>query len=159
MEEVTTLSLSEVHEATDAAQARSEVLIDGNSTGIIIPGKVLEAAIKIESRRYLLFVTDEVIFEEMLIILVLDSSQGMIEKLTIGGAYSSGHFEDLTVSPRSVSFRFIGDATWIVKVSSIPTFKLPFSDPPSVSRPMTLRKYIDISAKPASARANRDELI
>ncbi len=154
MEEVTTLLLSEVSEATDTTQARSEVLIGGNSTGIIIPGKVLEAAIKIDSRRYLLFVTDDVIFEEMLTILLLDSSQGIVEKLTIGGAYSSGHFEDLRVSPRSASFRFIGDTTWTVKVSPSPTFKLPFSDPRGVSRPMGLRKYIDISATPAPARAD-----
>lgn len=154
MEEVTTLLLSEVSEATETTQARSEVLIGGNSTGIIIPGKVLEAAIKIDSRRYLLFVTDDVIFEEMLTILLLDSSQGIVEKLTIGGAYSSGHFEDLRVSPRSASFRFIGDTTWTVKVSPSPTFKLPFSDPRGVSRPMGLRKCIDISATPAPARAD-----
>ncbi len=154
MEEVTTLSLSEVSGATDTTQARSEVLIGGNSTGIIIPGKVLEAAIKIDSRRYLLFVTDDVIFEEMLTILLLDSSEGIVEKLIIGGAYSSGHFGALKVSPHSASFRFIGDTTWTVKVSASPAFKLPFSDPRGVSRPMGLRKYIDISAAPAPARAD-----
>lgn len=154
MEEVTTLSLSEVSEATDTTQARSEVLIGGNSTGIIIPGKVLEAAIKVDARRYLLFVTDDVIFEEMLTLLLLDLSQGVIEELTIGGAYTSGHFEDLRVLPRSASFRFIGDTTWTVKVSTSPTFKLPFSDPRGVSRPAGLRKYIDISATPAPARAD-----
>ncbi|WP_313825797.1 hypothetical protein [Leclercia sp.] len=154
MEEFTTLLLSEVSEATDTTQARSEVLIGGKSTGIIIPGKVLEAAIKIDPRRYLLFVTDDVMFEEMLTILLLDSFQGIVEKLTIGGAYSSGHFEDLRVSPRSASFRFIGDTTWTIKVSSSPTFKLPFSDPKGVSRSMGLRKYINISASPAPAKAD-----
>lgn len=154
MEEVTTLSLSEVNEATDTAQARSEVLIGGISTRIIIPGKVLEGSIKVDARRYLLFVTDDVIFEEMLTILLLDLSQGVVEALTIGGAYTSGHFEDLKVSPRSASFSFIGDTTWIVKVSASPTFKLPFSDPPGVSRPMGLRKYIDISANPTPAKVD-----
>jgi len=154
MEEVTTLSLSEVNEATDTARTQSEVLIDGNSTGIIIPGKVLEATIKVDAHRYLLFVTDDVIFEEMLTILLLDLSEGVVEKLTIGGAYTSGHFEDLEVSPRSLSFRFIGDTTWTVKVSGSPTLKLPFSDPRGVSRPAGLRKYIDISADPAPAKAD-----
>lgn len=154
MEEVTTLSLSEVNKATDTAQARSEVLIDGRLTGITIPGKVLEAAIKVDARRYLLFVTDDVIFEEMLTILLLDLSQGLVEELTIGGAYTSGHFEDLKVSPRSASFSFIGDTTWTVKVSKSPTLKLPFSDPRGVSRPAGLRKYIDISANLAPARAD-----
>lgn len=154
MEVVTTLSLSEVSEATDTTQARAEVLIDGISTGIIIPGKVLEAAVKIDARRYLLFVTDDVIFEEMLTLLLLDLSQGIVDELTIGSAYTSGYFEALTVSPCSASFRFIGDTTWTVKVSLSPTLKLPFSDPRGVSRPMGLRKYIDISANPPPARAN-----
>jgi len=154
MEEVTTLSLSEVNEATDTAQARSEVLIDGISTRIIIPGKVLEGAIIIDERRYLLFITDDVLFEEMLTLLLLDLSQGILEKLTIGGIYTSGHFEALKVSPHSASFRFIGDTTWTVKVSASPTFKLPFSDPPGVSRTMGLRKYIDINANPAPAKAD-----
>jgi len=154
MEEVITLSLSEVNEATDTTQARAEVLIDGISTGIIIPGKVLEAAVKIDARHYLLFITDGVTFEEMLTLLLLDLSQGIVEELTIGRAYTSGYFEALTVSPCSASFRFIGDTAWTVKVSLSPTLKLPFSDPQGVSRPMGWRKYIDISANPAPARAD-----
>lgn len=156
MEEVTTLSLSAVNEATDITQPRSKVLIDGNSTGITVPGKVLEAAVKVDARRYLLFVTDDVIFEEMLTILLLDLFQGVVEELTIGGAYTSGHFGDLEVLPHSASFSFsfIGDTTWTVKVSASPTFKLPFSDPRGVSRPVALRKYIDISANPAPARVD-----
>lgn len=152
MEQVTTLSLSEVSEATDTNQARSEVLMGSKSTGIIIPGKVLEAAIRVDERHYLLFMTDDVIFEEMLTILLLDLSQGTVDELTIGGAYTSGHFKDLKVSPHSASFHFIGDTTWTVKVSTAPTLRLPLSDPPGVNRPMGLRKYIDISANPAPAR-------
>lgn len=154
MEEVTTLSLSEVNEASDTAQARSEVLIEGKPTGIVVPGKVLEAAIKVDAHRYLLFVTDDVIFEEMLTLLLLDISQGVIEELTIGDAYTSGHFEALKVSPRSVSFRFIGDTTWTVKVSASPALKLPFSDPRGVSRPMRLRKNIDIFPNPTPAKVD-----
>ena len=90
----------------------------------------------------------------MLTILLLDISQGVVEKLTIGGAYTSGHFGDLEVLPHSASFSFIGDTTWTVKVSTSPTFKLLFSDPRGVSRPVALRKYIDISANPAPAKAN-----
>lgn len=83
--------------------------------------------------------------------MLFDLSQGVVEKLTIGGAYTSGHFKGLKIFPRSATFHFIGDTTWTVKVSASPTFKLPFSDPRGVSRPMGLRKYIDISATPAPA--------
>lgn len=154
MEKVTSLSLSEVSEATSTTLARSEVLIEGHPTGIIIPERVLEAAIKIDACRYLLFVADDVIYVEILTILLLDLSQGIIDKLTIGGAYASGYFEALTVTPRFASFRFMGDIIWTIKVSASPTFRLPFSDPRGVSRPMGLRKYIDIFANPAPARVS-----
>lgn len=136
------------------AQPQAAIFFEGNPTGFIIHGLVLEAAIRVGAHRYLLFVTDDVIFEEMLTLLLLDLSQGVVEKLTIGGAYTSGHFEDLKVSPHSASFSFIGDTTWTVKVSESPTLKLPFSDPRGVSRPMGFKKYIDISADPAPARAD-----
>ncbi|MGE9552274.1 hypothetical protein ACQPT2_13870 [Erwinia amylovora] len=154
MEEVTTVALTEVIGATDTTQAQSEVLIESHPTGIIIPGKVLEAAIKVDAHRYLLFVTDDVIFEEALTVLLIELSQGIVEKLVIGGAYASGRFKGLTVSPDSVSFSFIGDTTWTVKVPKLPMLKIPFSDPRGVSRPVGLRKYIDISANPAPARAD-----
>lgn len=88
----------------------------------------------------------------MLTLLLLDISQGVIEELTIGDAYTSGHFEALKVSPRSVSFRFIGDTTWTVKVSASPALKLPFSDPRGVSRPMRLRKTLIYSLTPRQPR-------
>jgi len=154
MEQVTTLSLVEVSEATDTARARSEVLIENRATGVIIPGKVLEAAIKVDADRYLLFVTDDIVFEEALTILLIDCSHGVLEKVVIGGAYTSGYFEGLSVSSNSVSFRFIGDTNWTVRVSESPMIKLPFSDPRGVKRPIGLRKYIDISANPAPARAD-----
>jgi hypothetical protein len=153
MEKITTLSLMEVSEGADTRQAQSEVLIEGHPTGIIIPGKMLEAALRVDLNRYLLFVTDDVIFEEMLTILLLDLSQGVKEALTIGGAYQSGHFENLKVSPHSASFSFIGDTIWTVKVSDSPTLKLPLSDPRGVSRSRGLRKYIDISVLLASVRS------
>ncbi|WP_158782675.1 hypothetical protein [Pantoea sp. BAV 3049] len=154
MKEVTTVALTEVTEATNTSQAESEVLIESHPTGIIIPGKVLEAATIVDAYRYLLFVTDDIIFEETLTVLLIELPQGIVEKLVIGGVYASGHFEGLTVSPHSVRFSFIGDTIWTIKVPESPMFKLPFSAPRGVSRPMGLRKYIDISANTFPARAD-----
>jgi len=145
MKVVTSLTLSQVSEATDTSQACSEVLMSGKSTGITIEGKILEAAIQVDGHRYLLFVTDDVIFEELLTILLFDSAQGIVDAITIGHAYASGYLENLEVSADSVKFTFIGNLTWTVKVLTSPTLKLPFSDPPGVSRPLKLIKHIDIS--------------
>jgi len=148
MKVVTTLSLSQVSEETDTAQPCSEVLMDGKSTWVTIQGKVLEAAIQVDEHRYLLFVTDGVIFEELLTVLLFDTSRGVIDKIIIGGAYTTGHFENLKVFPRSVSFYFTGDTAWTIKVLASATIKLPFTDPRGVSRPLGLRKYIDITRSP-----------
>ena len=148
MQLVTTLSLSQVREETETVQAYCDVLINGKSTGITIPGKVLEAAIRVDGHRYLLFVTDDVIFEELLTVLLLDATLGILDKITIGGAYTTGYFANLAVSPHSVSFNFIGDTKWTIKVFAYPKIKLPFTDPQGISRPQGLRKYIDIARSP-----------
>ncbi|MCM7644927.1 hypothetical protein M8S54_00005, partial [Enterobacter asburiae] len=50
-----------------------------------------------------------------------------------------------------VDFRFIGDYIWTLKVSDSPRLRLPFvSDPKGVKRESGLKKYITISATPAS---------
>ena len=59
------------------ASPQAAILFEGNPTGLIIHRVVLEAAIKIDSLRYLLFVTDDVIFEEMLPLMLLNLSQGI----------------------------------------------------------------------------------
>ncbi|MCL9669450.1 hypothetical protein L2C91_13860 [Rosenbergiella epipactidis] len=145
MKVVTCLTLSEVSEATDTSQVCSEVLISGKSTGITIYGKVLEAAIQVDEHRYLLFVTDGVIFEELLTVLLFDTYQGVLDKIVIGDAYTTGHIENLEVFPHSVHFHFIGDNTWTIKVLGTPTIKLPFTDPKGITRPLGLRKYLDIT--------------
>ncbi|WP_241627435.1 hypothetical protein [Rosenbergiella epipactidis] len=148
MKVVTSLTLSQVSEATDTSQACSEVLICGKSTGITIEGKILEAAIQVDDHRYLLFVTDGVIFEELLTVLLFDTYQGVLDKIVIGDAYTTGHVENLEVFPHSVSFHFIGDNTWIIKVLASPTIKLPFTDPQGTTRPLGLKKYLDITRSP-----------
>lgn len=142
---VTSLTLSQVSEATDTSQACSEVLISGKSTGRTIDGKILEAAIQVDEHRYLLFVTDGVIFEELLTVLLFDTYQGVLDKIVIGDAYTTGHVENLEVFPHSVSFHFIGDNIWTIKVLTSPTIKLPFTDPKGITRPLGLRKYLDIT--------------
>lgn len=148
------ISLSVVKEAQRLSETQCEIILNGKDTNIIVSGKKLEAAIKIADNRFLLFTTDEIIYEESLNIFYIDASSGIIEALSLGGEYVTGTFEDLSVNQDSASFSFIGDTTWTVKVSESPTLKLPFSDPRGVSRPIRLRKYIDISANPAPARAD-----
>lgn len=150
MRQVDTITLAKVREATDLSQAQSDVVLSGNSTGITVPGQELEAAVQVNEQRYILFVTDDVIFEESLTIILLDIHDGVKEIVRLGNQYSMGSFEDLTVTADSISFRFIGDYLWTIKTADSPHLRLPFvSDPKGVKREASLKKYMTISATPA----------
>ena len=148
------ISLSVVKDAQRLSETQCEIILKEKNTDIIVSGKKLEAAVKVADTRFLLFTTDDVVYEESLNIFYIDIQSGIIESLSLGGEYATGTFENLSLNHNSVSFSFIGDTTWTVQVLPIPSLRLPFSDPRGVSRPMGLRKYIDISAIPAPARAD-----
>ncbi len=154
MELSTAISLSVVTEAKEYSQTQCDILINGNNTGIKVSGKILEAAIAVAEDYYLLFLTDDVIFEESLNITFIHLKMGILENLELGGQYSTGSFEKLHIEQDSVNFRFIGDTTWTVKILKSPSLRLPFSDPRGVTRSSKLKKYIDITACPAPARAD-----
>lgn len=154
MKLIDNISLSVVKEAQRLSETQCEIILEGKNTDIIVSGKKPEAAVRVSDIRFLLFTTDDVVYEESLNIFYIDIQSGIIERLSLGGEYVTGTFENLSVNQHSVSFSFIGDTTWTVHVLPAPSLRLPFSDPRGVSRSMGLRKYMDITATPATARAD-----
>lgn len=153
MQQTDSIALVKVREATDLSQAQSDVVFNGNSSGIIVPGEVLEAAVQVNDWRYILFLTDNVIFEETLTIALIDFRNGVKEIMHLGNEYSTGSFENLTITGDSMSFNFIGDYTWTLQVSDSPRLRLPFAaDPGGVKRKPGLKKYLTISVSPAPKR-------
>ncbi|NCH83335.1 hypothetical protein [Cronobacter malonaticus] len=153
MQQVHSLSLVKIQGATDLSQARSEVVLNGNNTGIIVPGEILEAAVLINEQRYVLFLTDDVIFEESLTIALFDLRKGIKEIVWLGNEYATGYFEALAVTANSINFRFIGEYLWTVTVSDTPRLRLPFvSDPQGVKRDTGFKKYMDISVTRVSGK-------
>jgi len=142
------ITITEISEASEFKQARSEVLLAGHATGIKIPGKILEAALQISESRYLLFLTDDVIYEESLNIVLIDLNSGILDQLLLGGQYSTGSLAELEIIDNTTKFKFIGDTTWRVEVLSSPTVRLPFSDPRGVTRNSTFKKYLSIRGNP-----------
>ncbi|EGT5659420.1 hypothetical protein AGJ34_21810 [Cronobacter dublinensis subsp. dublinensis] len=151
MQQVNSLSLIKVQEATEISQARSEVLINGNITGIIVPGEILEASVQVNEQLYVLFLTDDVIFEESLTIALIDFREGIKEIVYVGNEYTTGSFEALSITADKINFRFIGDYLWTVTVSDTPRLRVPFlSDPKGVKRDTAFKKYMDISTHTVS---------
>jgi len=154
MRQVNSISLVKVREATDLSQAQSDVVLNGTNTGIIVPGLVLEAAVQVNNERYILFLTDDVIFEEALTIVLTDLQEGVKEIIRLGNEYSTGSFEDLSVTTDSITFRFIGNSLWTMKIADSPRLRLPFgSDPKGIRRDVGLKKYMTISATSAPEKA------
>ena len=55
MQQVNSISLVKGQEATDLSQAQPNVVIKGNSTDIIVPRQILEAAVQVNDHRYIFF--------------------------------------------------------------------------------------------------------
>lgn len=140
-------------EPTMTAMGKYEVLIAEDGTGITVPVQILEAAVQVDDKRLLLFITDDTPFEEMLNIALIDLDDGVKEILTLGGAYLTGSFTDLHIAPNAVEFSFIGETTWRVEIPPSPFVKVPFiGDPRGVSRSVAVKHYIKITATPPPAR-------
>lgn len=90
-----TLQLRE--EPIPTSMGKYEVLIAGKGAGIMVPVQVPEAAVQVDDKRLLLFLTDDVLYEEALKIALLDPKDGAKEILTLGSAYLTGSFTDLNI--------------------------------------------------------------
>lgn len=140
------------HEPTSKTPGKYEILIANKGTGITVPVQVIEAAILVDENQLLLFLTDDVPFEEALNIALIDLKSGVKEMLTLGGAYLTGTFSDLKIYDNAAEFSFIGDTTWRVEIPGKPFRQFPFiGDPRGIWRPLALKHYIKITANPSPA--------
>jgi hypothetical protein len=143
------LTTRRIHGTGEGEVPSSEVLVDGTPTGKRVSGAVLEAAVQWEDR-YLLFMTDDAPFEEVLGIHLLDDQHSVLDSAFIGGPYSTGSFSSLELrEPNTIRFRFIGDTTWDVELLSRPRLRIPFiSEPPGVWRPLRLTRHFIVRGNP-----------
>ena len=142
------LSLRPLPPQADTAP-RAELLRDGRPTGCTVPGAVLEFAVDIGGR-HLLFLTDDVPYEEVLGIVLLDAGFQLLDSASIGRAYHSGLFaHPRLVEPARVEFEFMGNGSWAVDVLAAPRLRLPFMpDAAGVSRPFGLHRHFTVGFRP-----------
>jgi hypothetical protein len=119
--------------------ARARLLKNGAPTGLVLPGRALEAQFETADGRALLFLVHDAPFEEQLEIVLLDRAGAVEDSLRLLKAYAPGLLRDLAAGPgEAVSFRFHGQARRRVEVSPRPRLALPFGGPRSgASRPLT----------------------
>lgn len=148
------LSLGRIVPATEQAPPRAELVLNGSPTGKHLPGATLEAAIDWDGF-YLLFLTDDVPYEEMLRIVLLDQHLNALDRALIGGIYSTGSFRGLELcAPNAVQFRFIGELTWRVELRANRSLRVPLlSEPRGVYRPLGFFRWFLVTAAPAPSPA------
>lgn len=133
---------------SERALARSEILVGGRPTGRIVTGEVLEAAVQWKDC-YVLFVRDDIAFEDSLRIYLFDTNWELVDSVSLGSMYTTGAFSDLElVAPNTMRFQFIGGITWELELLGRGVASLPFSDPKGVSRPFGFVKRFRLKGRP-----------
>ncbi|WBU40380.1 MULTISPECIES: hypothetical protein [Marinobacter] len=119
-------SLTLAREGNDQELATSFATIAGRTSEEAREGTVLEACIQ-HGNRYLLFLTDDIPFEDSLHIHLLDEDLDRIDTVTLGAPYTTGHFRNLKCEDSSgITFEFFGDCVWKIVVLPKKRLRLPF---------------------------------
>lgn len=149
----THLSLTRLPAQAEDETPRSELRSDGQPTGCILAGAVLEAAVQWHDQ-HLLFITDDVPYEEALRIVLIGPNLAVLDTAELGAAYATGSFTDLALlPPDTVRFRFIGDTDWTVRLLAQDQFRLPWvSEPRGVSRPLGFSRRFVVDGQPQPER-------
>ncbi len=97
----------------------------------------------------LLFISDNIAFEDSLRIYLFDSRWELLDSASLGGMYTTGAFSDLElVAPHTMRFQFIGGITWEIELLDRSVASLPFSDPKGVSRPFGFVRRFKLKGRP-----------
>ena len=127
---------------------RSRLLRQGEDTGTVVPGIVLEAQIALD-RGWLLFTSHGVPFEEGLDITLLDAACAIADGAALFGAYATGTFRNLVLaSDDTVLIDFFGPRSWRVRLFDKPRFRLPVPwlvEPPGVHRKFGFTRHFAVS--------------
>lgn len=135
--------------STSQKEPTSEVVVAGIPTGKILAGAMFEAALT-WNEYVLLFLTDDVPFEDTLSIYLLDKNLNVADSARMYFIYSTGVFSILDLSePDTVRFNFFGGIAWALKLFPDPKFAVPIiSDPKGVHRPFTFFRRFQIYGRP-----------
>ena len=133
----------------DGRGPRCELRLRGRSTGRFVAGLNIEAAVEVDGR-YLVFMTDGVASEELLSIHLVEKDGRLVDTAAVGRPRATGVFRHLVLAPpRSVGFRFLGDAAWTVTVHPEPRLAWPLlSEAPGVHRPFGWRRWLLLRMSP-----------
>jgi len=138
--------INQIREPDNVPPPSCELMIHGKGTGQRLDGYYLEAALQCDAG-YLVFLTHDCIFEEMLSIYLVDQAGVLQDKAHIVAIYGTGIFSNLQIQqPDQVSFEFFEEITFTVKLLRSPGFRVPiFSEPRDVWRPFGFKRHFAVT--------------
>ncbi|MGD2154377.1 MAG: hypothetical protein PVG79_13995 [Gemmatimonadales bacterium] len=125
---------------------RSRLKRHGQPSDLILEGVRLEAAFRLDDGRYLLMLSDDTPFEEILHVYLLSDALEVRDRAEIGGTYVPGPVRDIAAGPGGcVRFAFAGDQRFELRVRDKPR-RWKLRTAPGVGRPgLPWRKrYLEI---------------
>lgn len=136
---------------TPEVTPQSEITVAGVPTGKVIAGAILRSALR-WGEFVLLFLTDDVPFEDTLRMYLLDQDLTVVDSARMGVMYSTGIFSELDLTePDTVRFQFFDGVLWTLTLLSKEEFAIPIiSEHTSVSRPFKFFRRIRLAGKPRS---------
>lgn len=144
MKFVNNIQLNIIQEISEYKQTLCEMVIDHKPSNILIRGKILERAVSVDENRYVIFTTDEVIFEESLNIYLIEFGKGVVDQLFIGQAYQTDIFSGLKiVNESSLSFSFLG--SWTLEVYAKAKFGIGINSEVLCLYNLKFRHYLKLS--------------
>ena len=144
MKFVNNIQLNIIQEISEYKQTLCEMVIDHKPSNILIRGKILERAVSVDENRYVIFTTDEVIFEESLNIYLIELGKGVVDQLFIGQAYQTDIFSGLKIADASsLSFSFLG--SWTLEVYAKAKFGIGINSEVLCLYNLKLKHYMKLS--------------
>lgn len=130
-----------------------ELTVQGQVVRQPVPGAVLEAAFQSDGRT-LVFLTDDLPFEDSLHVHLLDEGLALLDSAVLSAMYATGIFELIgSHSPRSVRFRFFGGWEWTVELLTAAAMRLPLvSEPRGVHRRLGFTRHFKVHGQPEPDR-------
>ncbi|MEG0344718.1 MAG: hypothetical protein RR633_21240 [Acinetobacter sp.] len=125
-------------------QTLCEIMFDHKPSNILIRGKILESAVSVDENRYVIFTTDDVLFEESLNIYLIELGKGVVDQLFIGQAYQTDIFSGLKIADESsLSFSFLG--SWTLEVYAKAKFGIGINSGMLCLYNLRLRHYLKLN--------------
>jgi hypothetical protein len=139
-------------------QPQSEIVIDGRPSGHVVGGLQLESVIDCGDR-WLLFLTDDVMYEEALSIYLCEREGRVLDSAQLGAPYATGILEDLQlIEPNFVRFNFFRTMDHTIEIFPEPRVYWQWlSYSCLLARPLRLRRHFAVRCVQVTAAGSDAE--